>query len=258
MKLEELINKHYDKLNYNDMHIWKYIFNNKKECTSLTIDELAAKCNVSRTTILRFAQKLSLKGYSELKIYLRWELNNNSYVEEDPVSRICDDFNKAIEDMKQKDFTNICKMIYEAKRVFVYGTGAVQTSVAQEIKRIFLSGQECFYILEGGDETEMLLNTISSDDLIILISLTGESDHIINFAKGLNLRNVPIISITKLKNNELARLSKENIYITTSMINIGNEKEYEATTAFFIIIEILFIKYSIYKSKRKKEVLISN
>lgn len=258
MKLEELINKHYDKLNHNDMHIWKYIFNNKKECTSLTIDELAAKCNVSRTTILRFAQKLSLKGYSELKTYLRWELDENNYIEEDIINRICNDLNKSIEDMRQKDFTKICRMIYEAKRVFVYGTGAVQTSVAQEIKRIFLSGQECFYIVDGGDETEMLLRTISSDDLIILISLTGESDHIINFAKGLNLRNVPIISITKLKNNELARLSKENIYITTSKLNIGTEREYEATTAYFILVEILFAKYSVYKSKCKEEVLINN
>ena len=71
MKLEELINKHYDQLNANDFHIWNYISNNKHECQKMAIDQLAYKCNVSRTTILRFAQKISLKGYSELKLYLK-------------------------------------------------------------------------------------------------------------------------------------------------------------------------------------------
>ena len=70
---QELINKHYNILNENDIYIWNYISNNKKECESLSIDNLAHKCNVSRTTILRFAQKISLKGYSELKLYLKLE-----------------------------------------------------------------------------------------------------------------------------------------------------------------------------------------
>ena len=57
MKLEELINQHYDHLNENDFYIWNYISKHKKECEKLAIDQLAYKCNVSRTTILRFAQK---------------------------------------------------------------------------------------------------------------------------------------------------------------------------------------------------------
>ena len=61
MKLQELINKYYYKLNETDFCIWEYISNNKKECKDLTINQLAYKCNVSRTTILRFAQKISLK-----------------------------------------------------------------------------------------------------------------------------------------------------------------------------------------------------
>ena len=73
MKIDDLVNLHYDKLNQSDLHIWKYINAHRKESYNLTIDELASRCNVSRTTILRFAQKLSLKGYSELKVYLKWE-----------------------------------------------------------------------------------------------------------------------------------------------------------------------------------------
>ena len=54
MKLEELINKNYRQLNENDLYIWNYINHHKKECEHLSIDELALRCNVSRSTILRF------------------------------------------------------------------------------------------------------------------------------------------------------------------------------------------------------------
>lgn len=56
MKLDELINNNYLKLNDSDLYILKYIMNNKNQCIDLTINELASKCNVSRTTILRFTQ----------------------------------------------------------------------------------------------------------------------------------------------------------------------------------------------------------
>ncbi|MBR5583693.1 MAG: MurR/RpiR family transcriptional regulator, partial [Lachnospiraceae bacterium] len=56
MKIEELVNSHYDMLNENDIHIWEYILSHRKECENLTIEELASRCYVSRTTVMRFAQ----------------------------------------------------------------------------------------------------------------------------------------------------------------------------------------------------------
>lgn len=252
MRIEELINTHYDKLNQNDLHIWKYIVYNKEKCCDLTIDELATKCNVSRTTILKFAQKLSLKGYSELKVYLKWEINSKEKVDTHSINRMCDDYKKIIEDLRKKEFEQVCKMIYEAERVFVYGTGSVQNSVANELKRMFLTGEKCFYLINGVSETERLLDIITPKDLIIVISLTGSSIYVKHFAKELNLKSIPIISITKLKNNELATFSTCNLYITTSLVNIGNKIPYEATGLFFLLTEILFVKYLNYKEKRRQ------
>lgn len=245
MTIEELVNLHYDKLNQNDLYIWRYIYNNKKECCSLTIDELGSKCNVSRTTILRFAQKLSLKGYSELKVYLNWDLSNK---EEEGIliEQAFGAYEKAIVDIKKKDFTDICGKIHKAKRVFIYGTGLVQKSVAEELKRIFLSAQKYFYIVGGSNEMSILLNTIEQDDLVIFISMSGQSNEVTTFAKTLKVINVPSISITRLIDNELARLCTENLYISTANISLGNGHSYETTTMLFVLVEILFLKYCVY------------
>ena len=61
------------RLGANDLHIWRYISTHRQECANLSIEALGAKCNVSRTTILRFAQKLGLSGFSELRLLLRME-----------------------------------------------------------------------------------------------------------------------------------------------------------------------------------------
>lgn len=254
MCLEELVNKNYDKLNQNDIYIWRYIVKNKKKCSKLTIEELASLCNVSRTTILRFAQKLSLKGFSELKVYLKWETSEEVQMETEAVKVMCDGYTRAINDISKRDFTGACKLIYEANRVFVYGSGDVQMNVARQLKMMFLHGGECLYDFEGLSMDEAFFTLVNPNDLVILISLNGESRNVVELAKKMNLSNVKVLSITKLKDNTLASLSDENIYITTSQIYVdSNFRSFESTTILYNVAEILFVRYSLYKKNRNIE-----
>lgn len=253
MILSELVNKYYDNLNTNDLHIYQYINTHKKECSKLKIDELATRCNVSRTTILRFAQKLTLSGYSELKVYLKIENNQKVMDNTDILGSICDSYHKAIDDFKRRDTSNICRMIHEANRIFVYGTGSMQTAVARDLQRKFLNSKKCLYQFEGVKETETLLEIADENDLIIIISLSGESDHIISFARKLKLKNVSIIAFTKLKDNKLARISDENLYVGTSIINSVVNDNYETSMVFYMISELLLIKYMIFKNDLEKD-----
>lgn len=247
MRIDDLVNLHYDKLNQNDLYIWKYVSGNRKECSGLTIDELASRCNVSRTTILRFAQKLSLKGYSELKVYLKWE-NKENKPDIDIIENVCNVLRNGIDEMQKTNYDKICKMIYESKRVFIYGTGFFQSLVAQELKRVFLSGKKCFSIINGVKEIDLVLDTLTPEDLVIVISYSGESSQVKSFAKQLLIKNVPFISMTQFKTNDLARLSNESIYINTKVINIGEDMQYNLTNLFFIFVELLFLKYVSYKN----------
>lgn len=251
LNIEELMNEHYAQLSQNDLHIWKYIQAHKEECKSLSINALADRCNVSKTTILRFAQKLTLKGYSELKVCLNWENSNpaNQYSDGDLVYKICESSKHAIDEIRERDFSDICEMIYHANRIFVYGTGALQNSVANELQRMFLYCGEFLYVLTGEKETGMILPSLKDGDIVILISLSGESTNINEFANQLLVRNIPMISLTKLKNNELARKSQKSIYIATSQVTLGNRVMHEAANLFFVLAEILFLRYAQYKER---------
>lgn len=250
MKLEELINKYYNILNENDIYIWNYISNNKVECQSLTIEQLACKCNVSRTTVLRFAKKISLKGYSELKLYLKLE---NEKVKEttNATKMVCNTYYEVIKSIIEKDCNDIFRKIDSARNIYIYGIGMVQSSIKKELKRIFMSSGKILYDLSGYNESETSLSMANSNDLFIIISVSGENKFIIDFASKLNVRNIPIISITKLKNNTLSQMSDYNLYISSVVLNEEiSEVSYESITSYFILIEILFLKYMEYNRQK--------
>lgn len=256
MTIADLVKLNYKKLNENDLYIWNYIENHKSECSHCTIEELAKKCSVSRTTVLRFAKKLDMDGFSELKIHLKMEKDRVARPQRDIVKQACDDYRKKIDEMEKSDYSDICRLIYEAKRVFVYGSGAVQSFVAQEFKRAFLSAQICMYHIEGHrGEQDLIVDLLREGDVVIIVSLSGESSHVIDFARMLKLKGIQVISMTKMKNNTLAQLSTESLYVSTSNVGTAHIENYETTTLFFMTVEMLLIKYLLYQEMRcEKEV----
>ncbi|GIM30474.1 HTH-type transcriptional regulator GlvR [Clostridium polyendosporum] len=256
MRLEELINNNYNKLNDNDLYILKYILNNKSECYNLGINELAKKCNVSRTTILRFTQKLGFKGYSEFRVRLKWQEENNDNEEDDYVEKLYMDLNETIKLVREKDFTNICKLIYNAERVFVYGTGTAQLAVAQELKRTFLAAHKYFHLIEGYREFEIITPSITERDIVIIISLSGNTTSLYSCVNELSIRGIEYISITKLSNNKLSRMTPHNLYITNSIMNLSNGLTSETFSFFFILNEVLFRQYINYQQKQEDSSLI--
>ncbi|MGL4572032.1 MAG: MurR/RpiR family transcriptional regulator [Clostridium sp.] len=242
MRIEEVINKYYSKLNENDLYILKYILNNKKECSSLGINELAKRCNISKTTILRLTHKLAFNGYSEFKVFLKWEEENNKR-KNSGVVELEELIYENIKLISQKDFTDICRIIHNADRVFVHGTGTAQTTIARELKRMFLAVRKYLDVIEGTAELEIVKSSITEKDVFIIVSLSGETSHLESFVNELNIRGIKYISITKLGNNMISRKTPHNMYISTSVIDLGNGVEYETTTLFFIVIEALIRKY---------------
>lgn len=253
MKLDELVNSHYSQLNENDLYIWNYISSHRKECEKLAIDQLAFKCCVSRTTVLRFAQKLSLKGYGELKVFLKLD-NQEAKENIGHVDMVCHSYQQVIDSMKEKDCTEILKVFDQAKNIYVYGIGMIQSSIKKELKRTFMMSGRLIYDLSGYEEAEKLLSLVTEDDLFIIISVSGENEFINNFTKNLKIRGVPVLSITKLRENTLAHMADYALYVTDTVFSQPfSQIEYDSLTSYFILIEILFLKYMEYQTNKEEK-----
>ncbi|WP_312476691.1 MurR/RpiR family transcriptional regulator [Neobacillus sp.] len=253
MKLEELVNKYYDHLNQNDFYILKYILNNQDTCYKLGINELAGRCNISRSSILRMTQKIGFSGYSEFKMFLKWqnEANKDDKQSEDFVNSLVTDVNETIKYIHAKDMTDICALIDKAERIFVYGTGTAQSHCAKELHRMFLSMYRYLQVITAQAEWAMISADINEKDLIIIYSLSGDTPMLFPTLKMFVAKGVSVISITNLKNNRLASMTPHNLYASSSQIHLSNSIIDNSFTPFFLISEALFRNYVNYKINQK-------
>lgn len=243
MRLEELVNENYQKLNENDLLIWRYIQEHKKECCFISIEELAAKCCISRTTISRFTQKLAFDGFREFKTHLKLECEADQVKKDVLLDDICTSYIKCIQTMKDADVQEICEHIYRAKRLFVFGTGEAQNTAAKMMRRMFMNAKRFFVTLYGRNELMMALEDAGTEDFVMMISLSGENPLAIEALKRLRSRGTYTVSLTRLSNNTSARLCNKNLYITTdNLMDIGSVS-LETCSSYFNVVELLYVKY---------------
>ncbi len=251
MRLETLIYNNYKSLNENDKYIWSYVFNNKKKCESMSIQELASSCNVSHTTILRFAQKLGLNGYSELKFYLKLDNNQNNTFNKEEIVNLSDDIKRTTEALAEKDLSDVCSLLDNSNKIYAYGSGEVQKNSVKELKRNLLTVGKLLDVLEGSEELNIVTKYITENDMIFLLSLSGENKLINNFAKALKNKGIKIVSITQNGSNTLSKLSDINIqFYTHKMARVGESLELYSLSQFFIINEFIILKYLEYKQSK--------
>lgn len=252
MILEKRVLENYENLNTTDIHIWTYVKQNREAVQKMTLTELAEFTNVSRTTISRFVKKINLDGYSEFKFRLAMEPNESVTFDVNDFNFACDILIDYIELLKELDFTSEFDLLEKSERIFVYGTGDIQESVANQFKRMMVSQEKLAYTITNKTLDKTIFNLMDSNDLLFIISLSGDNTEAINIAKKAKLNGTKIISITDFKNNKLNTLSDETIYIYSPEINFVDPfNSYRITTMYYVLIEMFIIKYSVYRNLRK-------
>ncbi|MCI9591890.1 MAG: MurR/RpiR family transcriptional regulator [Lachnospiraceae bacterium] len=248
MKIDSLLNHRYEMFSENEKHICHYLSSHLRECSSQSVDEFAYRCHVSKTMLVRFAKKLGFSGWRELKATIKLELLEPNSGVGSLLEHITDSCQKMMDELLKKDLTHFFTLLQNARRVFVFGSGSSQTRVASEMKRIFLPVREMIQ-LQGHDMCRAICDIASPEDLVILISLSGESESIVSLAQGLRTQSVPAVSITRMTSNTLSGLCGENLYITSTRMAVAPGVEYETTTPYFILVEFLYLSYMNYLSE---------
>lgn len=254
MRLEEIINANKQALNPTDIIICKYILNNRDQIRRISIHELAKRCCVSSTTIVRFAQKLGFDGFSDFKSLLKHEAPVGGVHSQDILRSLGDFYFKTWSNLMKLNYDGASRLVHEANRIFAFASGYVQSNMVRELKRLFFYDNIFIYDIGGREEFYSILETANKDDLFIFVSLSGESHWVKEFSLQLHLKGVPLISITQMHENTLASRSTENLYIFSEQFQVNDENTvpFKSMLAYFLLLEIWYVNYRIYV-KREAE-----
>lgn len=209
-----------------ELHIYKFIISNITKVPYMRIRELANETHVSTTSILRFCRKFECEGYSEFRFRLKNYLNDKnishyatdlkmigSFFDKFNSTAYLENLNLAIDEILAADFI-----------IFV-GKGA-SGMIAQYAAQLF-SSLVCFSIAVADPENTFLhefKKKMGEHICLIVLSVSGEHQDIVDFISDSNIANSRVIAITNTSTSKLAKLADINInyYISEQVHNNMN------------------------------------
>lgn len=243
-KLDLIINENYSKLNDIDLHILHFVQTNLKLCTTISIADLARKCNVSTATVLRTTQKLDFSGYSEFKFFLKNDTEKVNVSTLDMIEIISQDISQTIKLFKQnKEINEICRIIDKSDNIYAYGTGHGQRLMLQEFARCFLNVNKNIILIPSLTELKIIKKFMKKTDLLFIASWSGNIDKYRDILSNLEVLGIPMISITCLNNNDLSAMSKYNLYFQSSTMDKDMNINRSSYLTLHLILHLLYDGY---------------
>lgn len=215
-----------------ELEIKNYILKNMEKIEKLSARELGKITFTSAATVIRFCNKLGLKGYSDFKLKFVSELKlidkehklgEIELTEKENVVTIMRKMTeiekKAIEDTANSLSFEILKeireLIHNAKVIDFYAYD-INTFIAQYISnQLLYSGKKSTVNISTNAKT---FNALLSNkkNIAIIISQTGENIRLIELIKILKQKEIKTIVITTSKKNSLGKLADIYLYAATT------------------------------------------
>ncbi|WP_099221749.1 MurR/RpiR family transcriptional regulator [Listeria costaricensis] len=205
-----------------EQHLYSYIMENRDRVIYMRVRELSEATHVSPASIVRFTRKLGCEGFSEFKLKLKQEMQAQTKKKTvDTVDVLEEFFERTMNRDYDSQLDAAVEMIRAAGLVVFFGIGT--SGILAEYGSRYFSNlkKRTFYIKDpfypnAGEQFE--------NAVMIILSVSGETDQVIEQAQNMREYGSKIISITNTSKNTLASLSDVNIpyYVTQEMVDRTN------------------------------------
>lgn len=238
----EVIKLNYDRLNDTEKEMCSYLADHLEELADLSINDMAKMLQSSRSSVLRMAQKLGYRGYSEMKYEMKLAAETAEVVPANLEEQFRKDVSRTFDLLEQVNFMPLLQAMEQADHLIIYATGFVQNNYSKQLSsELFMAGRHN-YLISGESNFEITARTLTERDLVILVSFSGNTPGIQNTVNLLNVRKVPLCSITKLSSNFLTSASRYQLFYETSDLPLPGHHG-ASLNALSILLTILARKY---------------
>lgn len=193
-------------MNELELEVYRYVSEHLRAVPYMRIRELASEAHVSTTTILRFCKKVDCNGYSEFKFKIKEFLGRQSAVNlTDDSGEVRQFFQERLPSSAfQEQLEKASTLLAKADTIIFFGIGN-SLYIAEYAARCFTNVGKFSLCVTDPFYPTRLVPSISA--LAIVLSVSGESTQILEFARDLKNTNCPFISVTANADNTLAKMS---------------------------------------------------
>lgn len=217
----------YKSLTKSEKKVADYVLENVKEVVYISITELAEKCGVGETTIIRFCKHINLSGFQEFKLNLAREVVNPEESIHDNIS-----FSDSIKTLVQKitaenelAVTNTAKILkteelkdatnalVNAKKIHFFGVGASGYTALDAKYKFMRLGLDVDANLDAHIQA-ISAASLGKDDVAVGISFSGSTKDTVATCRLARQSGATVICITNFARSPIT--SEADIVLLTS------------------------------------------
>lgn len=234
-----------------EMYTWDFLEDNVEKVRTMRVADLAKLGHISAATIVRTLKKHGYEGFSDYKSSLKNRLvytgEGFSFEARQVIEKNREEVVRTIELLNVDELEQVVKIIHKSQNIYVMSSGPTRSASEYLATKLQFSGKSCIS-LEDKDYMTFHANKMRKSDLLIAVSLRGETEEIILAGKIAKKRGAKMITLTSEYDSTLARLSDYKVLCYKSKL-----KKFDVATdtasriSLEIISRILLDMYAIYK-----------
>ncbi|MDQ0256390.1 DNA-binding MurR/RpiR family transcriptional regulator [Evansella vedderi] len=243
-----------------ELKVYEYVLKNFKEVIYQSLTEISLACDIGESTVLRFCRKLGFKGYQDFKFALAQELAsfNNSESDETFVDRVKNSMVETIhntyEIVDHEELQKVIDLIIETDNVIVYAISSSGIAGLDMQNRLMRIGKHIEVITDSHMQVTRSCS-VSSNTLIIAISLTGSTKDIVDAVSVAKKNNAKVVAITNYVKSPLTKFS-DHLLLTSAKENPLDSGSLISKVSQLFVIDLICtgISIKIYdQAKKNKE-----
>ncbi len=208
-----------------------YIVRHNAELKNMSIQMLAKLTQVSTSTVLRLCNKLGYRGFSDFKIDLISSLptkENNTCLQDDiNLTDSLEDVNRKIHVMENASIdethsivnsdqlNEAMNLIINSHKILIFGVSS-SGLVGKELEYQLIKIKKDVNCHFDAHVQYSLASTLDSNDLLIIISHSGETPECVQLLELVKASNVPSIAITKMGQSQVSSLATVVLHTTST------------------------------------------
>jgi DNA-binding MurR/RpiR family transcriptional regulator len=246
-----------NKLSSSEKYLWEYIQNNLDDIPNLSIVKLSEDANVSTATIVRTTKKMGYSGYTDFRQQLTLKRKDTQQYKN--LEKVDHDIKQAI--LKNKyEVDNTLKMlnvgsiedaiqkIKKSSDIYIFARGFSEFIAQELLVKLQLLGKNCVLSTDPNIIVTMS-KRIRREDLVIFITLNGETKELVAGAKNAFNNGVSTLTITTNEEGSIIKYSEMVLLGFKSQTSYFPDYEVRSRLPLQVISRILLDSYVIRTQK---------
>ncbi|RLK63665.1 MurR/RpiR family transcriptional regulator [Atopobacter sp. AH10] len=249
-----------DTLTSTERYAWNYIQDHQQEIPHLSITQLSEKANTSTASIIRALRKKGYSGYTPFKQQLIQKEQHSdlhqhfSEIDGEIRQAILKNELEVVNTLKSLDpllIEEAVQLIQQSQFIYIFARGFSEM-VGQEMQlKLTLAYKNCTLFTDP-NIIKIIADRLTPKDLLINLSLNGETEELIQGSQVARIHNVPILTLTTNPDSRLARLSDVLFVGYKSQTSFIPDFEVRSRLPLHIMSRILLDAYIIRQAPKAK------